>query len=810
MSVQLHRLKLTNFRQHADTEIEFGTGITGIIGPNGAGKTTLLEAIAWAFYGAPAVRGSRDGIRWNQAAPRSPVRAEVEFGLGGHEYRVVRSLYGAELFQDRAAAPMANSAQEVTRAVHRLLGMSRDEFFNTYFTGQKELAVMAAMGATERGKFLSRILGYERLRTAQDKLREQRSALRGELAGLERLLGDPAALEREREEGEARRAAAAAAVTKAEARFTTAEARREQEGPRWTEQVRMRESILTLETDQKVAGKEVEEARRQFERLDKELADALAAQAQLKDLEPALVELEPLRAERDRLEREGRAAGRRRMLVGQLAEVSDQERRQHDRLQKLGDVAGELERAEATLAGARDEAERAERAAAAARTQWVRDKQDAETKRLALRDQYRDLQQHKDSVVAAGPSGACPTCRRPLGDEYDAVLHGLERQLQDVEMNGRFFRQRVEQLAEEPDEVGDARRRLEEAKAAVQAAADAASAARERVRDARESREDLARCTARRDELEREVAALPETYDAERHDHVVARLRELEPTVTRAAELRVKATRAEALVTEAEAAERTASQCEAKLAAVTAQIAGLGFSEDRYDEARKAYDEAQAAEREAELRLEAKRGDLKTAEAALAGVNRRLAERATHAARAREVRRELALHDELDDALGELRTDLNAQLRPELSDLASGFLADLTDGRYHELELDEQYRILVLEDGEPRPVISGGEEDVANLVLRLAISQLVAERAGQPLSLLVLDEIFGSLDEHRRQHVVGLLRRLADRFPQVVLITHIESVRDSVDRVLRVTLDASRGTAVVSDDSGDLDEGVAA
>ena len=55
----------------------------------------------------------------------------------------------------------------------------------------------------------------------------------------------------------------------------------------------------------------------------------------------------------------------------------------------------------------------------------------------------------------------------------------------------------------------------------------------------------------------------------------------------------------------------------------------------------------------------------------------------------------------------------------------------------------------------PKPVISGGEEDLANLVLRLAISQMIAERAGQPLSLLVLDEVFGSLDESRRQHVAG-------------------------------------------------------
>ena len=145
--------------------------------------------------------------------------------------------------------------------------------------------------------------------------------------------------------------------------------------------------------------------------------------------------------------------------------------------------------------------------------------------------------------------------------------------------------------------------------------------------------------------------------------------------------------------------------------------------------------------------------------------------------------------------------ELNAAMRPELSERASSFFADLTDGRYAELELDEDYRVLVIEDGQPQPVISGGEEDLANLVLRLAISQMVAERAGQPLSLLVLDEIFGSLDAHRRSNVVQLLRRLADRFPQVVLITHIESVKDGVDRVLRVALDEQRGAAVVTEDA---------
>ena len=57
--VQLHRVRLVNFRQHELTELAFTTGLTGIIGANGAGKTTLLEAIAYALYGVGAARGTR-------------------------------------------------------------------------------------------------------------------------------------------------------------------------------------------------------------------------------------------------------------------------------------------------------------------------------------------------------------------------------------------------------------------------------------------------------------------------------------------------------------------------------------------------------------------------------------------------------------------------------------------------------------------------------------------------------------------------------------------------------------------------------
>jgi exonuclease SbcC len=228
--------------------------------------------------------------------------------------------------------------------------------------------------------------------------------------------------------------------------------------------------------------------------------------------------------------------------------------------------------------------------------------------------------------------------------------------------------------------------------------------------------------------------------------------------------------------------------------------AELGYSEAAHTEAREAATAAERERREAELALARAKGESGAAVEAVQAAERRRREWIAREREAGMTARDLALHQELDRALSDLRGELNATLRPDLSDLASSFLRDLTNGRYPELELNEDYGTVLLDDGEPKMVISGGEEDVANLALRLAISQMIAERAGQPLSLLVLDEIFGSLDEDRRTAVVDLLRSLADRFPQVILITHIDSVRDGFDRVIRVGLDVASGIATARDE----------
>ncbi len=149
--MKLARLRLTNFRQHAESNIEFDTGLTGIIGPNGAGKSTILEAIAWALYGGNTVRGGNESLRFNRAAARAPVRVELEFDLAGHRYRVVRGLSMAELYLDGGEVAIANSVTTVAEMLQRRLGMTRTEFFNTYFTGTEGTRGDAVDGAVGAG-----------------------------------------------------------------------------------------------------------------------------------------------------------------------------------------------------------------------------------------------------------------------------------------------------------------------------------------------------------------------------------------------------------------------------------------------------------------------------------------------------------------------------------------------------------------------------------------------------------------------------------------------------------------------------------
>ncbi len=799
--MQVHRLRLVNFRQHEATEIRFEEGLTGIIGPNGSGKTTLLEALAWAVYGTKAARGTAASLRRRNAPPRARVEVETEFSLGAHRYRVSRTLHGAELYQDMDETPIANSPGAVTELLTRILGMTREEFFNTYFTGQKELTILGAMTAGERNQFLSRVLGYERLKVAQEKLKADRSAARARLQEIQSRLPSPAQLAEEEAAVNRQVKDAEQAVTRANDALRAAEGAVATIRPEWERLEVVHERVRSLESDLRVCEQRVTNARDTHRRLDRDLVEALSAQARIEELTPSVADHAELSSERLRLDALAEEMAKWREHTGQLGEVKLQLDAISSRLSQLPS-AETAERFRAELATVREEYQGVDTEAQRVQTEWVRDQQDANTKLKQITDQYQDIRSQRDRLTEAGPDGVCPTCGQPLGATFNEVLDGLTRQAEDLTLNGKFYRSRIKQLQTEPKRLVALRRERDRLRSWVAELTEELGRLEGQVQEGVALARDRETLRGRLRDLETRLSQSVGTYDETRHREVLAALAAMEPARQEIERLKGIAERAVRLTTAASAAEAELSAQESALQSLHTQLGEAGWSADGAQAVRAALDAAEAERRQADrVTIEA------LAEARVAAVRREEMERRRQAreqdvAEAGRIERDLQLNQELDRAFSDLRTDLNDTMRPDLSELGSTFLRDLTAGRYTDFELDDDYMPTIIEDGEVQRVLSGGEEDIVSLALRLAVSQMIAERAGQPLSLLILDEIFGSLDDQRRGAVVDLLRNLGDRFPQVILITHIEAVREGFDRVIRLEYDVEHGIARVREENG--------
>ncbi|MDB4899977.1 MAG: hypothetical protein JWN53_1785, partial [Gemmatimonadetes bacterium] len=480
--MRLNTLHLQNFRQHAETYITFDTGLTGIIGANGSGKTTILEAIAWALYGQDAARGKKETIRSLRAGAGARVLVELDFELGGHRYRVERGLNTAELYLDGADAPIANSLSGVTEMLRRRLGMSREEFFNTYFTGQKELDVMAAMAPSERAQFLSRVLGYERLRVAQRLVKDQARLLAAEAVGVRTTMPDATSIDRVHAEASERLAQATERARVSGERRDRAATRLADVVPRWLAAQQEREQLQEALAELRVAESEAASYGRDAERIGRELTEIAAAETELERLADELAPIAALSEELQQLDQLARDEGRRQALLEQERGLDEEVRRVRERRAKIEsaptleeEVTLELEQKRALLELVEGELE-------AKRTEWVRDRQEADTKRTTLRQQYAEVKEQRERLVAAGEDGTCPTCERPLHDHFRSVLDHFDEQLDALVADGKYFTSRIEQLEEMPvevrelderrrasfDEVGKQERRLAKVQLAVQ------------------------------------------------------------------------------------------------------------------------------------------------------------------------------------------------------------------------------------------------------------------------------------------------------------------------------------------------------
>ena len=74
---------------------------------------------------------------------------------------------------------------------------------------------------------------------------------------------------------------------------------------------------------------------------------------------------------------------------------------------------------------------------------------------------------------------------------------------------------------------------------------------------------------------------------------------------------------------------------------------------------------------------------------------------------------------------------------------------------------------------------SGGEAFKIDFSLRLALSRLLANRAGARLQTLIIDEGFGSQDSAGKERLIEVIRSIQNEFELILVVTHLDELKES-------------------------------
>ena len=147
---------------------------------------------------------------------------------------------------------------------------------------------------------------------------------------------------------------------------------------------------------------------------------------------------------------------------------------------------------------------------------------------------------------------------------------------------------------------------------------------------------------------------------------------------------------------------------------------------------------------------------------------------------------------EIVKALGKdgLQALLIEQALPEIEQEANILLAQLTDNQtqifiesLRDLKKGGSKETLDIKISDsiglrPYEMFSGGEAFRIDFALRIAISKLLARRAGTALQTLIIDEGFGSQDDDGLQLIMDSILKIQDNFAKVIIVSHLPAMKE--------------------------------
>lgn len=841
------RLLLCGFTSYREAvEIGFESfDLACISGSNGAGKSSILDAITFALYGK--ARAQSEAII-NTSCQRAEVTLDFEYE--GQVYRVTRvntrgkssqvDFFIRKPEEDNEFSWKSlseHTVRETDGKIRDTLRLDYESFVNASFFLQGKADSFATKRPTERKDILTSILGLDQWeqyrKAANDKARQARAeisvferdiaVMQEEIETEEKLRANRLIVEGElalvREKIDSRQAQVDKIKAEAQLLANRAEQlkalksqldRASQSIERRRQQNLQKQNTLAryqLKIDQ--AG----EIEANFQQLGI-LKQQVAAQDQLAErywpLERQRSQIQAqLQAHKTSIETEARQL---------LAEKTGLEKSLSivpEKSSRLGQISGRISAIDARLAQNPDfERE----------LQTCRDRaQELEGENGGLKSQMEQILQRRQKLEDA-QGASCPMCGQDLSDDHRQSL---------VEEFNAAGKQLGDQYRRNKSDLLQLRQRIEALQNGQRAAQDAEKQKLTLQRDQDLIRQELELLDQRNQawlseksdrltQLQTELSAssfLPElrrqlfeletdltnlSYDQNHHSQLRREVQSKSSAEQAWQELQIARSGFNLLESELELAEQEL----AREQALSMELAEKYQTEEAsYSQAREQLQDSREIERE----LAALREAQDVANRRLGEIDQGLAAIQSQRERQKNLRRQLEelkeqvrRYTKLETAFGKdgVPAMLIEQALPELEEQANALLHRLSDYnmsvRFNtqraykdskRKDLMETLDILISDGSGTRDyeTYSGGEAFRINFAIRLALSRILARRAGARLQTLVIDEGFGNQDAAGRQRLIEAINIVKPDFEKILIITHIEELKDYFSNRIEVT-----------------------